>query len=93
LEVEWLDRFREAVQAEAERDENPIYQFDHKERRDYVADQMRRLPRSLVLAANPRLIKPLPRRAGAPGRIHHRAAEFVKHHPRGPVAGKTELAL
>ena len=30
---------------------------------------------------------------GLPNGIHHRPAEFVKHHPRGLVAGKTELTL
>src|SRR3981081_1786697 len=28
---------------------------------------------------------------GLPSGVHHRPAEFVKHHPRGLVAGKTEL--
>ena len=36
------ERFREAVRIKAERDKIPIYQFDHKERKDDVADQMRR---------------------------------------------------
>lgn len=36
------ERFREAVRIKAERDEIPIYQFDHKERKDDVANQMRR---------------------------------------------------
>ena len=35
-------RFREAVKAKAEREEIPIYAFDHKERKDDVAHQMRR---------------------------------------------------
>ena len=30
---------------------------------------------------------------GLPNGIHHRPAEYVKHHPRGLVAGKTELTL
>src|SRR5512142_3078446 len=36
------ERFREAVRIKAEQDEIPIYQFDHKERKDDVANQMRR---------------------------------------------------
>lgn len=36
------EKFREAVRIKAERDEIPIYQFDHKERKDDVANQMRR---------------------------------------------------
>ncbi len=36
------EKFREAVKTKAERDEIPIYQFDHKERKDDVANQMRR---------------------------------------------------
>ena len=33
------ERFREAVRIQAERDEIPIYQFDHKERKDDVDNQ------------------------------------------------------
>jgi hypothetical protein len=36
------ERFREAVKIKAERDQIPIYQFDHKERKDDIANQMRR---------------------------------------------------
>jgi hypothetical protein len=36
------EKFREAVRIKAERDKIPIYQFDHKERKDDVANQMRR---------------------------------------------------
>ena len=36
------ERFREAVRIQAERDGIAIYQFDHKERKDDVANQMRR---------------------------------------------------
>ena len=36
------ERFREAVKTKAERDEIPIYPFDHKEQKDDVANQMRR---------------------------------------------------
>ena len=36
------EKFRDAVKAMAERQQIPIYQFDHKERKDDVADQMRR---------------------------------------------------
>ena len=36
------ERFREAVRAKAERESIPIYPFDHKERKDDVANQMRR---------------------------------------------------
>ena len=36
------EKFREAVKAKAERDEIPIYQFDHKERKDDVANRLRR---------------------------------------------------
>jgi len=35
------ERFREAVKAKAEREQIPIYQFDHKERKDDVANQIR----------------------------------------------------
>jgi hypothetical protein len=35
------ERFREAVRAKAEREEVPIYQFDHKERKDDVANRIR----------------------------------------------------
>ena len=34
--------FRESVKAMAERDGIPIYQFDHKERKDEVANKLRR---------------------------------------------------
>jgi len=30
---------------------------------------------------------------GLPNRIHHRPAEFMKHHPRGLIPEKTELTL
>ena len=36
------ERFREAVRIKAERESIPVYQFDHKERKDDVANQMRR---------------------------------------------------
>jgi hypothetical protein len=36
------EKFREAVKTQAERDKIPIYPFDHKERKDDVANQMRR---------------------------------------------------
>jgi len=36
------ERFREAVRTKAERESIPIYPFDHKERKDDVANQMRR---------------------------------------------------
>jgi hypothetical protein len=36
------EKFREAVKIQAERDKIPIYPFDHKERKDDVANQMRR---------------------------------------------------
>jgi len=36
------EKFREAVRLQAERDKIPIYQFNHKERKDDVANQMRR---------------------------------------------------
>ena len=36
------ERFREAVKINAERESIPIYAFDHKERKDDVANQMRR---------------------------------------------------
>lgn len=35
------EKFREAVKALAERQQIPIYQFDHKERKDEVANQIR----------------------------------------------------
>jgi hypothetical protein len=34
------EKFREAVKTKAEHDEIPIYPFDHKERKDDVANQM-----------------------------------------------------
>jgi len=46
-----------------------------------------------LLAANPRVIHLYLAAQGLPSRIHHRPAEFVKHHPRGLVTGKTELTL
>ena len=46
-----------------------------------------------LLAANPRLINLYLALEGLPSHIHHRPAQFVKHHPRGLVAGKTELTL
>ena len=36
------EKFREAVKALAEREQIPIYQFDHKERKDDVANRFRR---------------------------------------------------
>jgi hypothetical protein len=36
------EKFREAVEIKAERDEIPICQFDHKERKDDVANRIRR---------------------------------------------------
>jgi hypothetical protein len=36
------ERFREAVRIKAERESIPVYQFDHKQRKDDVANQMRR---------------------------------------------------
>ena len=36
------EKFREAVKVKAEREGIPIYQFDHQERKDQVANQMRR---------------------------------------------------
>jgi hypothetical protein len=36
------ERFREAVKAMAERDQIPVYQFNHKERKDDVANRLRR---------------------------------------------------
>jgi hypothetical protein len=50
-------------------------------------------PQSGLLAANPRVINLYLAVQGLPNGIHHRPAEFVKHHPRGLVAGKAELAL
>jgi len=35
------ERFREAVRAKAEREQIPIYQFEHKERKDDVANRLR----------------------------------------------------
>jgi len=46
-----------------------------------------------LLAANPRVINLYLAAQGLPSRIHHRPAEFMKHHPRGLVTGKTELTL
>jgi hypothetical protein len=48
---------------------------------------------SSLLAANPRVINLYLAAQGVPRRIHHGPAEFVKHHPRGLVTGKTELTL
>ena len=36
------ERFREAVKTQAERDHIPIYQFDHKEKKDAIANEIRR---------------------------------------------------
>jgi hypothetical protein len=36
------ERFREAVKAQAERDRIPLYQFQHKERKDDIANNFRR---------------------------------------------------
>jgi hypothetical protein len=36
------ERFREAVRTKAERESIPVYQFDHKERKDDVANRIRR---------------------------------------------------
>ena len=36
------ERFREAVKIKAEREQIPIYQFDHKERKDDVVKRIRR---------------------------------------------------
>jgi len=36
------ERFRDAVKAQAERDHIPIYQFQHKERKDDIANDFRR---------------------------------------------------
>src|SRR5215470_12608269 len=36
------ERFRDAVKAQAERDQIPIYQFQHKERKDDIANEFRR---------------------------------------------------
>jgi hypothetical protein len=35
------ERFREAVKAQAEREEVPVYQFQHKQRKDGVANNFR----------------------------------------------------
>ena len=50
-------------------------------------------PQPGLLAANPRVINLYLAVQGLPNGIHHRPAEFVKHHPRGLVAGKTQLTL
>ena len=50
-------------------------------------------PQPGLLAANPRVINLYLAVQGLPRGIHHRPAEFVKHHPRGLVTGKTELTL
>src|SRR5215470_4402247 len=36
------EKFRDAVKAKAEREQIPVYQFKHKERKDDVANQFRR---------------------------------------------------
>ena len=46
-----------------------------------------------LLAANPRLINFYLAVQRLPRRIHHRPAEFMKHHPYRLVAGQTKLAL
>ncbi len=46
-----------------------------------------------LFAANPRVINLYFAAQRLPSRIYHRPAELVKHHPRGLVAGKTELTL
>ena len=36
------EKFRAAVKTQAEREDIPIYQFDHKERKDDIANNFRR---------------------------------------------------
>src|SRR6266566_5236049 len=36
------ERFREAVKAQAQREDIPVYQFQHKERKDDIANNFRR---------------------------------------------------
>src|ERR1700710_1307483 len=36
------EKFRDAVKAQAERDQIPVYQFQHKERKDDIANDFRR---------------------------------------------------
>jgi hypothetical protein len=46
-----------------------------------------------LLTTNPRIINLHLAVQGFPSCIHHRPAEFVQHHPRSLVPGKTELTL
>jgi hypothetical protein len=46
-----------------------------------------------LLAANPRVVNLYLTAQGLPSRVYHRPTEFVQHHPRGLVAGKTKLTL
>ena len=50
-------------------------------------------PQPSLLAANPRVINLYLAVQGLPNGIHHRPAEFVKHHPRGLVAGLIHYPL
>ena len=43
------EKFREAVKALAERQQIPIYQFDHKERKDGIARDLRDTPPKSIL--------------------------------------------
>ena len=40
--AEITEKFREAVKAQAERQQIPVYQFQHKERKDDIANEFRR---------------------------------------------------
>ena len=46
-----------------------------------------------LFAANPRIINLHLTAQRLPRGVYHRAAKFVKHHPRGLITGKTELVL
>ena len=50
-------------------------------------------PQSSLFTANPRLIHLYLSTQRFPSRVHHCPAQFVQHHPRGLVAGQTQLTL
>ena len=45
------EKFREAVKGLAEREQIPLYQFDHRERKDDVANRFRELKRFFQVKA------------------------------------------
>ena len=69
-----------------------LFHRHQKEGRSSVLE-MAAPPQPGLLTADPRVINLYLAVQGLPNGIHHRPAEFVEHHPRGLIAGKTELTL